>query len=188
MTAAQFRQALLPHLAEADLDLQPVGDLPALWRIQLGETARQELGEDVAEIAIDLGPRLVQGFLLVLVERDDRFLDLPLIPDHGLHHVLQRGFLLLHAVNHVHDLGVDLLLHALEALRQVPEGGSALGDVLAFEVVRAVRTAETLFFVRDPVVLLLHLFEHLSGALLIFVKLLDLVGKFLHLEAFFRNT
>lgn len=106
---------------ERDFDFKSFIDGFTLRRIQLRETPREQFLKDLSKVAIDFRPRLKQGFLLILIERDDRLLDLLLIPNNRLHHILQRNLFLLHAVDHVHHLGVDLLLHALEALGQVAQ-------------------------------------------------------------------
>lgn len=154
---AQLRQALLPHLAETHFDFEAVGYLLAVGRVELREAAtRKQVCEDLAEVAVDLLPRFPEGLLLVLVERLDRLFDLALVAHDRLHHLLERGFLLLDAVDHVHDFGVDLFLHALEALGQVLEAGFAFGDVLAVEVVGRVGAAEAVLFVVYPLVLAFH--------------------------------
>ena len=117
MTAGEFVERLFPDFTQADFDLEAVRNLFAFGRVEFGEAAGQEFCEDLAEIAVYLGPCLVKRFFLVFVEGDNGLLDLSFVPDHGLHHVLQRRLLLLDTVDHVHNFGVDLLLHALEALR-----------------------------------------------------------------------
>lgn len=51
LTAGELGQARLPYRAQADFDLQALGDLLALERLQLAKVAWQELGKDVAEFA-----------------------------------------------------------------------------------------------------------------------------------------
>lgn len=51
MTTGQFRQRRLPYTAEADLDLESLGQVLAFWRLQLGKVPWQQLGEDEAKVA-----------------------------------------------------------------------------------------------------------------------------------------
>jgi len=142
LSARELSQALLPDLAQLDFDFEAIRDLFTLERIELSEGAGEEEIEDAAKVSIHFGPGLVQGFLLVFVEAGNCLLDLLLVADHGAHHVLKGDFLLLHAVNHVHDFGVDVALLTLEALRQGLEAGFAFGHVLAFEIVGGALLAE----------------------------------------------
>ena len=122
LSTTQLSQTLLPHLTQRHLDFQTVGDVFALRGIQLRKAAGQKFREDLSKVGVDLNPGLVKSLLLVLVQVDDGFFDLALITNHRLHHVLQRRFLLLNAVNHVHDLGVDLVLHPLESTVRISPG------------------------------------------------------------------
>lgn len=182
LTTAQLGQTLLPHLPQADFDLQPIADLLALRWIEFGKASGQQVGKDGSKVAVDFGPRLVQSLLLVLVQAGNRLLDFPLVADDGLHHVLEGDLLLLDAVNHVHDFRVDLLLHALEAFRDVPQGRLALADILTAKVVRRLRPTKALLFVGDPLMLLFHLSQRLSGMLLILLEFVDLVRNLLNLK------
>jgi hypothetical protein len=59
LATAQLCQALLPDLAQGDLHLQAIRDGLALGRLELREAAGQQLGKDLAKVAVDLLPRLV---------------------------------------------------------------------------------------------------------------------------------
>ena len=121
LTTRQLCQRLLPDLAQADLNFQTIADLLALWRVQLGCVARQEIIEDQTKVFVDLGPSLVQSFTLVVIQALDRFFDLLLVLDDCAHHLLQAGLFLLYGVDSSHDRRIDLLLHSLEALCHVLE-------------------------------------------------------------------
>ncbi|EYE97566.1 uncharacterized protein EURHEDRAFT_299314 [Aspergillus ruber CBS 135680] len=153
LTTTQLSQTLLPHLTQTDFNFQTIGDILALRRIQLRKTAGQKLREDLTKVGIDLNPGLVKSLLLVFIQVNDCLFDLALVADHGLHHVLQSSFLLLNAVNHVHDLRVDLLLHPLETFGNVAQRRLAFRNVLVLEVINSIGASEIVLFVSNPLML-----------------------------------
>ena len=187
LSTTQLSQTLLPHLTQRHLDFQTIGDVFALRGIQLRKAAGQKFREDLSKVGVDLDPGLVKSLLLVLVQVDYGLFDLALITNDRLHHVLQRRLLLLNAVNHVHDLGVDLVLHSLESLGHVAQRRFALRDVLVLEVIGSIRTPKIIFFVRNPLMFFFHVRNSLRGSILIFLKLLKLMPKLLHFETFFGD-
>lgn len=106
---------------------------------------------------------------------------------YGLDHVLQRRLLLLDAVDHVHDLGVDLLLHSLEPFGNVAQRRFAFCNVLALEIVDCVRTPEVVLLVRNPFVLGFHMANRLSGNVLILFQFLKLMPELLHIQTVLGN-
>ena len=184
LAPGKFREGGFPDFAQRDADFKPVGYLLAVGRDEFGERARQEVGEDVAEVVGDFGPRFVEGLFFVLIQRADGFFDFAFVAHDGLHHGFQRGFLLLDIVDHVEDLGVDLLLHALEAFGQVPEGGARFGDVEIGEIVGGFGATEEIFVVGDPVVFGFEGGEGLRRGGLFLGGLFDGVGQALEIERF----
>lgn len=188
LASTQLCQALLPYFAQANLDFQPIGNLLALWRIQFRKASRKEIRKDLPKVAVDFSPSLAQRFFLVFIQASNRLLNLSLVSNDGLHHILERSFFLLHTINHVHDLRVDFFLHTLEALGQIPQRRFTFSNILAFEVIGSIGTAKTFFLVGNPLMLALHLRESLRSSLLLLLKFFYLVSKFLLLQAFFRYS
>lgn len=187
LSTTQLGQTLLPHSTQRYLNFQTIGNIFALRGVQFCKAAGQKLREDLSKVGIDLNPGLVKSLLFVLVQVYDGLFNLALVASYGLDHVLQRRLLLLDAVDHVHDLGVDLLLHSLEPFGNVAQRRFAFCNVLALEIVDCVRTPEVVLLVRNPFVLGFHMANRLSGNVLILFQFLKLMPELLHIQTVLGN-
>eukprot|EP00162_Nutomonas_longa_P014894 comp22126_c0_seq1/m.51648 comp22126_c0_seq1/g.51648 ORF comp22126_c0_seq1/g.51648 comp22126_c0_seq1/m.51648 type:complete len:670 (+) comp22126_c0_seq1:539-2548(+) len=181
LPSTELREPILPLAAKRNLDLKPIKDGLALWRIELRHRARKQRRIDRAKVLVHLLPRRLQRLLLLGLKLVNHRSDLRLVAlnDALLGH--QILVLLLSLLKHAHHLFVDrlgkllLLFNNLVKTLARSRGGACL------EIVVRARLAKQMLLRRNPRILALHalnrapaFFDFLAEALNRMRMLLDL--------------
>mmetsp|Transcript_65002 Transcript_65002/g.164754 ORF Transcript_65002/g.164754 Transcript_65002/m.164754 type:complete len:296 (+) Transcript_65002:306-1193(+) len=176
LTATQLGQRLLPLAVETDLDLEALGGVHALRRLELGAGVGQQGTEDRVEVLVHLDPSSAQGLQLFLVQVLDHGLDLLLVVQDDVPLLQQVLVLLLGLLEHDHGLLVDVLAKLVLLNRELVQASLVVLVAVGLEIeVRAFLAKEALLLL-DPSMLLLHPGDDDVRLLVVLRELLQLVA------------
>mmetsp|Transcript_46939 Transcript_46939/g.102052 ORF Transcript_46939/g.102052 Transcript_46939/m.102052 type:complete len:216 (-) Transcript_46939:2790-3437(-) len=181
LSAAELRQGLLPDPVESDLDLQALGLIHTLRRLELGAGLRQKRAEDGVEVLVHLEPGSSKSITLLLIQVFDDLFNSPLVIQDDVALLEEVSVLLLCLLEERHCLLVDALDQGLLLSSDVFKAPLGLLVVVRLKVEVCAHLAKETPLFLDPCMLLLHSCSHRARLLVVLLELLNFVAAPLEL-------